>query len=120
MPSSYTANYLLEKQANGENDGTWGTRLNSLIDMLDESMGGQATVAFTSVAATLALSNGTTGENGRHAALSLTATAGSTGTATLVVPNIEKFWYMKNDTTSPVAIRTAPATAFTLPSKCDA
>ena len=38
MPSTYTTRLRLEKQADGENIGTWGDVLNEqLIDLLDDA-----------------------------------------------------------------------------------
>ena len=35
MPSTYTANLLFEKQATGENENSWGDKLNTVLDNID-------------------------------------------------------------------------------------
>lgn len=41
MPSTYTANKIYELQATGENDGTWGSLLNSVLSIVDLNLGGR-------------------------------------------------------------------------------
>ena len=40
MPSAYTARLKLEKQASGENSGTWGDLVNYTFNRLDASIEG--------------------------------------------------------------------------------
>jgi|ETNvirnome_2_130_1030620.scaffolds.fasta_scaffold31201_2 hypothetical protein len=117
MPSNYTSNLGLEKQADGENDGTWGTKRNTGIDQTDEAISGIASVTITASGITLDLSDGIAGENGRHHTLDIGGTP--TGTPTMVVPNIEKTWIMRNDSGRPVSIKTATGSAITLASGKD-
>lgn len=44
MPSTYTANKIYELQATGENDGTWGSLLNSVLSIVDLNLGGRLSI----------------------------------------------------------------------------
>lgn len=45
MPSTQTSNVALEKQATGENDGTWGVLLNAVLDQVDRLTGGRVAIS---------------------------------------------------------------------------
>ena len=61
MPSAYTARLKLEKQASGENSGTWGDLVNYTFNRLDASIEGwQAVNVAGSANVTLTSNNATT------------------------------------------------------------
>ena len=83
------------KQTDGENIGTWGDVLNeSLIDLLDDAIGGYVEVSVASGNVTLAFADGTADNNGRHAVIKFTGSPGTTRTVTL--PNKQKTYYINN------------------------
>lgn len=83
------------KQTDGENIGTWGDVLNdSLIDLLDDAIGGYVEVSVASGDVTLAFADGTADDNGRHAVIKFTGSPGTTRTITF--PNKQKTYYINN------------------------
>jgi hypothetical protein len=95
--STYTDLLRLEKQATGENSGTWGTRLNTkTTEMLEDGIAGYAEVAFTSSDVTLSTSNGATDE-ARVAVLKATGTL--TANVNMIVPASTKKYVVWNATT---------------------
>lgn len=109
MPSTYTTNNRLEKQAPGENNNSWGTKLNeSTIDMIDEALSG--VTAFTlSTTKTLSTANGATDES-RPAILNITSGTGGTVT----IPNVKKRYFVRNATSGDVIFTTGSGTTATL------
>jgi len=89
------------KQTDGENVGTWGEVLNdSLIDLLDDAIGGYVEVSVASGNVTLAFADGTAVNNGRHAVIKFTGSPGTTRTVTF--PNKQKTYYINNGSDSSV------------------
>jgi hypothetical protein len=97
MPSSYTPRNRLEQQAPGENNNTWGARLNdNMIAMVDEALDGWA--AFTlSGSKELSAADGDPDEARKRV---IHITGGSGGTVTL--PAVQKAYLVKNDATGTV------------------
>jgi hypothetical protein len=61
MPSSYTSRLKLERQASGENSGTWGNLVNYVFNRIDSSVKGyQAVDVAGSANVTLTSNNSTT------------------------------------------------------------
>jgi len=80
------------KQTDGENIGTWGDVLNdSLIDLLDDAIGGYVEVSVASGNVTLAFADGTADNNGRHAVIKFTGSPGTTRTVTFPDKQINYF-----------------------------
>jgi cytoskeletal protein CcmA (bactofilin family) len=89
--SNYTQLGLI-KQTDGENEGTWGDKLNeSLIDLLDDSIGGYVEVSVASGNVTLAFADGTADNNGRHAVIKFTGSPGTTRTVTFPDAQVNYF-----------------------------
>ena len=89
------------KQTDGENIGTWGDVLNdSLIDLLDDAIGGYVEVSVASGDVTLSFSDGTANEDGRHAVIKFTGSPGTSRTITF--PNKQKTYYINNGSDSSV------------------
>lgn len=109
MPSTYTTRSRLEKQAAGENNNTWGIRLNdNVIDLTDFGMDG--IVAFTlSGTKTLTTANGAPDE---ARARILNITGGSGGT--VEIPDVEKLYLVCNASSGPVTITTGTGTDATV------
>ena len=100
------------KQTDGENIGTWGDVLNdSLIDLLDDAIGGYVEVSVASGDVTLSFSDGTANEDGRHAVIKFTGSPGTSRTITF--PNKQKTYYINNGSDGSV-ICTAGAGAATV------
>ena len=98
MASSYT-NIGTELMATGENAGTWGTKTNTNIQILEEAINGYVSQALTS-GGTVALTytDGSTGDVARHAVIALTGAL--SGNAVVKVPANEKVWIIDNQSTN--------------------
>lgn len=109
MPSSYSTRNRAEKQAAGENSNTWGTRLNTnTIDMFDAALDGR--VAFTlSTTKTLTTVDGAADEARMRF---IDITDGTGGTVT--IPNVEKWYLVRNGTSGDVTFTTGSGTTATI------
>jgi len=94
MASTYTP-LGVEKMATGENAGTWGTKTNTNLEILEQIAGGYTTQAITSTPTTLSVSDGSTGATLAHRVIEFT---GSIGEATVVtIPlDVQDFYIIKN------------------------
>lgn len=110
MPSTFTSRNRLEKQAAGENNNTWGARLNdNVIEMLDEATDG--VTSFTlSGSRTLTVNEAASDESRRRA---IHVTGGTGGT--IIVPNVEKNYLVRNASSGNVTITTGAGTSATVP-----
>jgi len=97
MSSSFTTRIRLEKQGDGENANTWGTRLNqNVIDMVDEAVAGYESIDVSAQSSiTLTAANGTTDQSRNFG---LRFTGALTANCTVVAPSAEKVYYISNET----------------------
>ena len=103
MASTYTP-LGIELQATGENAGTWGTKTNTNLQIIEQIAGGFTQQAVTDGADTdLSVSDGSTGATLAHRVIEFTGalTAGRNVTIPLDVQN---FYIMKNSTTGGFAV----------------
>jgi len=91
MASTYTTSLNLELQASGENSGTWGTKTNTNITLLETAISGGASssLAITATSQSLTASDGSA-DQARRAVLKLTGTL--TGNTTLSSEAVEKIY----------------------------
>lgn len=101
--------------ANGENDTTWGTQLNTVLEMIEDSISGRAAVTHDDTANyTLTTANGTSDE----ARCMIINVAGALGAARNVVcPTSAKLYVVKNATTGGFAFtfKTTAGTGISVP-----
>ena len=103
MASTYTTRLRLEKQSDGENPNSWGLRLNqNVIDLVDQAVGGYAVVSVSSVAVTLTEVNGSTDQS-RNASLEFAGTL--TADVTVLVPEVEKLYFIRENTTGSFGVK---------------
>ena len=95
MASTFSSKIRLEKQGQGENNNSWGTLLNTLIDLVDVAIAGMVSIATTGGTTTLTTANGTTDE-ARYAILKITGVLVSN--STIVVPSSSKLYTVWNAT----------------------
>jgi len=117
MASSYT-DLGIEKMATGENAGTWGTKTNTNLDIIEKSIAGYVEQAVTSGGTTqLTITDGDATEStsvARHAVIKLTGTI--TGNSIVTVPDsVEKVYIVTNGTSGAytVQFKTASGTGIT-------
>lgn len=119
MASTYSTNLKIELIGSGEQAGTWGTTTNTnLGTTLEEAITGIATADFPSDAdLTLAFNDVNTTQVFRNLVLSVTSTGSLTTTRNLIVPTIEKQYYIWNGTTGgqSIVVKTVSGTGVTVP-----
>lgn len=104
MPSTYTTNKVLEKQANGENDNTWGDKLNTVLDNIDSCFGRQAVSVAGSTDVTLT--------DAQARALIQESTGVLTGNINVIVPARAAVyvWYNNTSGSYSLTVKTASGT----------
>jgi hypothetical protein len=115
MASSYNT-IGLELMATGENAGTWGSKTNNNLDLIQQAVAGYEAVTITdSTTTALAISNGTL-SNARNMVIKF-ATITLTGATTVTIPDgVEKFYIFDLTAVTGVTnltIKTASGTGFT-------
>lgn len=115
MPSTFSNLLRFEKQANGENDTTWGAKLNTVIELIEDGIAGIAAVSMADANYTLTTANSASDE-ARMAILSVASTT-LTATRDVIVPTSSKTYIVKNATTGGQSIRvkTSAGTGITIP-----
>jgi hypothetical protein len=115
MPSSFSTDLKLELMVTGENAGTWGTKTNTNLNLLQQAIAGYQEVNIAGGAQTTALTMDNAAiSNARNAVIKLTGTI--TGNQVVTVPNgIEKTYIIANGTTGAftVEFKTAGGTGVT-------
>jgi hypothetical protein len=90
----------IELMATGENAGTWGTKTNTNLDIIQQAVAGYVAQAVTDSGTTaLTITDGSTSTSvARHMIIKLTGAL--TGTSTVTVPDsVEKLYIVENATT---------------------
>lgn len=96
MPSTYTESLRLEEQGVGENNNTWGEKLNSTIDLIDKAIAGHVAVGVVSGTVTLTSVNNAEDQS-RYKIVELTGTL--TGNVIVQVPAVSKEYVIWDSTT---------------------
>ena len=97
MASTYTP-LGVEKMATGENAGTWGTKTNTNLEIIEQISGGYTTQAVSdSGDTTLSVSDGSTGATLAHRIIEFTGSL--TGSRNVTIPlDVQDFYILKNAT----------------------
>jgi len=113
MASTYSP-LKIELITTGEQSATWGTTTNvNLGTAIEEAITGSADVTFFSADVTLSLTNTNGSQTARNLRLRLTGT--TAGARSLIVPNIEKQYIVKNDTADTITIKNSTGTGVAIP-----
>ena len=99
MASSFSTDLKLELMVTGENAGTWGTKTNTNLELLQQAIAGYQDVSIAGGAQTtaLAMTNATL-SNARNAVIKFSGTI--TGNQIVTIPDgIEKTYILYNGTT---------------------
>ena len=88
----------IEKQATGENAGTWGTKTNTNLEIVEQISGGYTTQAVTDGSdTTLSVTDGGTGATLAHRVLEFTGSL--TASRNVAIPlDVQNFYFLKNST----------------------
>lgn len=106
MASTYS-NLGIEKISTGEQAGVWGTTTNRNFEMLEQAIGGIATIAITASTTSLSIPQGSL-DDARSAVLKFTGTQASTIT---IGPNdVEKVYFIHNDSSAIQTIKQGTGT----------
>ena len=98
MASTYTP-LGIELQATGENAGTWGTKTNTNLSLVEQISGGYIAKIIAGSAQTTALSvsDGSTGAELAHRMIEFTGTI--TGNQIVTIPiDVQTFYFLRNST----------------------
>jgi hypothetical protein len=118
MPSSFSTDLKLELMVTGENAGTWGTKTNTNLNLLQQAIAGFQSISIAGSAQTTALTMDNAAiSNARNAVVKLTGTI--TGNQVVTVPDgIEKTYIVQNGTVGAftVEFKTASGTGVTFAS----
>jgi len=97
MASTYTP-LGVELQATGENAGTWGTKTNTNLQLIEQIVGGFTTQAVSdSGDTTLSVSDGSTGATLAHRVLEFTGSLTASRNVTIPL-DVQTFYVLKNST----------------------
>jgi len=95
MASTASTILRLELMANGENDGTWGTKVNTNLGILESALTGTTAISTTGGDTTLTNVDYT---NDQAKKLALDVTGALVSNATIVIPNAAKSYKVFNRT----------------------
>jgi hypothetical protein len=96
MASTFSTDLKLELMATGENSGTWGTKTNTNLNLLQQAIAGYQAIALTSTNTTLAMTDATISD-ARNAVIKFTGTLSANSTV-FVQTGIEKTYILENGT----------------------
>ena len=105
MASTFTP-LGVELQATGENAGTWGTKTNTNLQLLEQISGGFIAKSIAGGAQTtaLAVSDGSTGAELAHRMIDFTGTI--TGNQIVTIPlDVQTFYILKNATSGAYTVQ---------------
>jgi len=115
MASTYSTDLKLELMATGENAGTWGTKTNTNLNLIQQAIAGFQSIDVAAADVTLVMTDASI-SNARNMVLKFTGTL--TAARTVNLPdNIEKFYILQDSTTHgafTLTFKTVSGTGFTL------
>ena len=104
MASSYTP-LGIEKMATGENAGTWGTKTNANLDLIEQVLGGYKAVSIASGATTtLTVADGALTGTAQARMIEFTGTISENKTVTIPL-DVENFYILKNTTSGAYTVQ---------------
>jgi uncharacterized protein YjbI with pentapeptide repeats len=117
MASTYSSDLKLELMATGENAGTWGTKTNTNLELVQQAIAGVESITLSSGSTTALVMSNASISTARNMVIKF-ATITLSGATTVTIPDsIEKFYIfdcrlITNPTN--LTIKTASGTGFTL------
>jgi len=105
MASTYTP-LGIEKMATGENAGTWGTKTNANLDLIEQVLGGFKSVSIAGGAQTTALTVADGALTGTAQARMIEFTGSITGNQIVTIPlDVENFYFLRNSTSGSYTVQ---------------
>jgi len=117
MASTFSSDLKLELMATGENSGTWGTKTNTNLELVQQAIAGFESISLSSGSTTALVMSNASISTARNMVIKF-ATITLSGATTVTIPDsIEKFYIfdcrlITNPTN--LTIKTASGTGFTL------
>ena len=117
MASTYSSDLKLELMATGENSGTWGTKTNTNLELVQQAIAGFESITLSSGSTTALVMSNASISTARNMVIKF-ATITLSGATTVTIPDsIEKFYIfdcrlITNPTN--LTIKTASGTGFTI------
>ena len=105
MASTFTP-LGIELQATGENAGTWGTKTNTNLQLIEQISGGftQQSIAGGAQTTTLSVSDGSTGAVLAHRMIEFTGSI--TGNQIVTIPiDVQTFYFLRNSTSGAYTVQ---------------
>ena len=105
MASTYTA-LGVELMATGENAGTWGTKTNTNLNIIEQIAGGWTTqdIAGGAGTTTLSVADGSTGATLAHRMIEFTGSI--TGNRIVTIPrDVQTFYFLRNSTSGAYTVQ---------------
>jgi hypothetical protein len=114
MPSSYTTKLRLEKQADGENENTWGQIVNRQFEAIEQAIAGLLELPLAGTDVTLTTNDGDL-DQARNMMLSLTGVLSAN--VSVIIPSQPKLYVVLNDTTGDfdVTVKTLAGVGVVIP-----
>ena len=103
MASTYTP-LGIEKMATGENAGTWGTKTNVNLQIIEQLTGGYTTQALSSTPTTLSVNDGSTGAVLAHRIIDFTGSIGENFVVTIPL-DVQTFYILRNSTSGAYTVQ---------------
>ena len=103
MASTYTA-LGTQLMATGENAGTWGTKTNTNLNILEQIAGGYIEVDVSSTPTTLSVSDGSTGAALAHRCITFTGSI-SENTVVTIPLDVQTFYIIKNSVSGSYSVQ---------------
>lgn len=97
MASTYTSNLRIDKQGTGDNNSTWGTVVNTDLDLIDSAIAGVTSVSTTGGTTTLTATNGAA-DQARSAVVKITGTLVSNATVNAPATATKNYWVYNGTT----------------------
>jgi hypothetical protein len=117
MASTFSSDLKLELMATGENAGTWGTKTNTNLNLIQQAVAGFESIAISSGSTTALVMSNAAISTARNMVIKF-ATVTLSGATTVTIPDsIEKFYIFDcTAVTGPtnLTIKTVSGTGFTL------
>ena len=112
MASSYSTNLRLELPVDGELSGSWGARINAgITEMIEDALSAETSITTTTGETILTEINGAA-DTARNVFLDIDGTL--VGNVTITIPDLNKFYLVRNATTEDFTVTIKPSSTGAL------
>lgn len=111
MVDTATTRKRFRKQETGTNNNTWGTKLNEVLDAIDQCIDGYESLALTADY-TLVTTNYTTADEAKYRVIKFT---GSAGAVAVTFPSVQGWYIIVNTNSGTVTCKCSGGTGVAVP-----